>query len=398
MKKKLISIGVVVLVLALLVTLAPSCGKKEGEVKTLKIAVLTPLSGPAAPWGLPQEQGAKWAADKINEEGGIKVGDDRYMVEIKSFDSKMTGSVAAEEATKIVYDENIHYVVGPITTYTATQQIFEDGKCFNTPISWAKTSSPEYPHSINCVTYAPYWTLSLYGMMTSDHPEVKNEIIIDPNSEGGHVSADATETACLEYGIVVLDKEFYETGTTDFYPLLTRVIAKNPDCIDLSGSSPGDQALMVKQARELGYEGRMWASTQCPIELLLETAGAEAAEGYASQEINFESPVAPEGMRDLFREYCQRYNETHMNWVVWLGYGTVMMFAQAMEEAESTDPEAVMQVLDDPDWKFEFWGFESQLGGLETTGIRRNVANYQFYSEVIDGKLVTKDVDFVVIP
>jgi branched-chain amino acid transport system substrate-binding protein len=41
---------------------------------------------------------------------------------------------------------------------------------------------------------------------------------------------------------------------SDYYPLLTKAIATNPDCI-LLGSSSEPDAMQIQQARELGFKG-----------------------------------------------------------------------------------------------------------------------------------------------
>ena len=93
MKRKLVGIGVIALVLALLLTLAPSCGNgDEGEVKTLKMGLIIPLSGTLASMGVQCETGMDWAIEKVNGAGGIKVGQDAYMIELVTCDEKAIAS------------------------------------------------------------------------------------------------------------------------------------------------------------------------------------------------------------------------------------------------------------------------------------------------------------------
>ena len=80
------------LVLALLLTLAPACGKEKGEVKTLKIGVILPSTGPEGPWADQIDQGMEWVKDKIKATGGIEVGADTYMISLVKADTKLTGS------------------------------------------------------------------------------------------------------------------------------------------------------------------------------------------------------------------------------------------------------------------------------------------------------------------
>ena len=56
--------------------------------KTVKIGFLAPLTGEVAAWGLPGLYGCEIWAEKVNEAGGIKVGDDQYLVEFVSFDNE----------------------------------------------------------------------------------------------------------------------------------------------------------------------------------------------------------------------------------------------------------------------------------------------------------------------
>jgi len=76
----------------------------------------------------------------------------------------------------------------------------------------------------------------------------------------------------------------------------------------------------------------------------------------------------------------------------------MQVLLQAIEEAGSIDSDAVVAVLDDPNWTFDRFGVETQLGGLETFGIARVVPILFYYSEIINGELVTKAADVFAAP
>jgi len=156
------------LVLALILTLAPACGNGDEEatptptpgatptpgvtptptddVKTVKIALLTPLSGAASAWGREFEDGYDWAIDSINEAGGFKIGTDTYIIKKAKGDSKFQGSVGATEATRLVLQEGCHYMVGPVTVYRAIDPIVKDGKCFVLNMTNTELVSPDNPY------------------------------------------------------------------------------------------------------------------------------------------------------------------------------------------------------------------------------------------------------------
>ena len=60
--------------------------------------------------------------------------------------------------------------------------------------------------------------------------------------------------------------------------------------------------------------------------------------------------------------------------------------------------DVVMNVFDDPTWRFDWFGDQGGMGGVETGGIRRAVNAFVTYSEVIDGKIVTKENYYVEVP
>ena len=414
MQKKLIGVCAVALVLALLLTLAPSCGKGEvgpgvtptpgtpgvkptptPQAKTLKIGSMNILSGPAAPWGVGMDTGAKWAADDINAAGGMKVGKDTYMIKVISCDTKATGSVAAECATRMVYDEGIHYVVGPLGTCQAIIPILEEGKCFSTGSAQAGCLGPQHPYFFDGIIYYAAWSKTLYEQVVEHHPEFKgqNWAILTVDSAGNRENAGYTVEAAKAVGLTVVATEYYAGGTTDFYPVLTRVLAKNPLIIEPPASA-GDGAMITRQARDLGYTGWFVHPNWVPMDLLLNTVGLDNMYKIITTLPNFEGPFYSDAMKQLVRRYMAlkaRPGETDMPDTVVHGYSQMIMYKTAIEKAGSIDPDEVMKVFDDPNFRFErYYHPDGALGGFETFGIRRQLTHFNPYGElVIEGGKAT---------
>ena len=79
----------------------------------------------------------------------------------------------------------------------------------------------------------------------------------------------------------MINHQFFPEDTTDFYPILTKAIAANPDMIVIGLGNPGNVPVIIKQARELGWKGPM-GLTQGSVgsaTTALKIAG-EAAEGF----------------------------------------------------------------------------------------------------------------------
>ncbi|MFC2039363.1 ABC transporter substrate-binding protein [Chloroflexota bacterium] len=371
----MICIAAVVLTLTLLLSLVPACGKDKGEIKTLKIGVLLPYTGPAGPWADQTDQGIEWVKDKINAAGGIEVGDDTYMISLVKADTKLTGSVAVQEATRLTQQEGIHYVVGPILVAQATNSVFTEGKCFSAiiAVSSANELGPDSPYTWCTLPDIPGWVDSFFKMALDVHPEIETVGLLGTTSGLGVEYLDANRDAAAHYGLEVVHEATFEMGIVDFYPALTPLLAKNPDAISLCGGpGVGDQALMVKQARELGYNGLFLGANHGTEDTLVDVAGVDFAEGFMTNATDYTSDIHPDSVHELYAEFEQLHPDDPFGLTHYLAYGSVMLYKQAIEEADSIDPDAVRAVFDDPDWEFEWFGFEGrQLGGLQTFGVRR---------------------------
>ena len=391
MKNKLISISAVVLVLALVLTLVASCGKEKGEVLTLKIGLVAPLSGPAAAWGVQYETGTKFAVADFNAAGGIKVGKDTYMMEVVTCDDKMTGSVAGTCATEMAYDQKVKYVCGPIgAVVEAMLPTFDENKIIQ--ISCTGDVYCDYPYSF-VVGGPPNWSPNFYREFHRLHPEVKTVAIITSEDPNSHIFYDNTVPVIAELGMELLETEWFTLGITDFYPILTKLLAHNPDALETGWSGPGDQALIMKQARELGFTGWFLTWAYVPVELLEPMVGLDYMYKMATAMPVFTSEYYSPQMRELARRYMEegwsQPGETSMPDVVVHGYSCVSQIVTAIEEAGTIDPEEVLKVMDDPDFTFErYYVPNATIGGVETFGCRRFVPHFVPYGEIIDGELV----------
>jgi len=111
-KNKLLYGVLVLLLIAALVL--PSCTKKEGEVKTLTIGGIAFLTGPASAGGIACKAGWELAVARYNDAGGLKIGDDTYMINLFVEDDAMSADQAATAATKLTQQDGAKFIIGPL--------------------------------------------------------------------------------------------------------------------------------------------------------------------------------------------------------------------------------------------------------------------------------------------
>jgi branched-chain amino acid transport system substrate-binding protein len=257
MYKKRVSI--MLLALALMVPLLMGqVTKAAAAEKTLVIGTTLPLSGPAAGWGLGLSRMNDFFAEDMNNKSGLKIGKDVYKIKTIAYDHKGSPSEAAANATKLVSQDKIQYLIGGVIAATGMAElpITQPAKVVTTSLWWGKgiigSDKPfSFRQTISQMEIAP----AMYAWIKKNNPNIKTMAQINPNDTSGWDTAAAVREAAEANGIQVIAQEFFERGTKDMYPFLTRILAKKPDLIDVAVTAPGDGALIVKQLYELGYKG-----------------------------------------------------------------------------------------------------------------------------------------------
>jgi branched-chain amino acid transport system substrate-binding protein len=365
------------------------------------MGLIITLSGPAAPWGMQTEQGVEWAISGINAAGGVKAGADTYMVKLVKCDDKWIASEGATCATKMVYDEKVHYVVGPINALDALNPIMTAGKCFMGGITNAdkEFTNPDAPYTWITLQGYDQWVDTFWKQLSKVETDIKTVGLIAPITSYDQMTP--SKAAVLKYfpGVEIVEAVTWVQGITDFYPLLTPIVAKNPDAIGMTDGGVGDQSLMIKQVRELGFKGILVGSNFGDPGPGAAVAGNAAIEGFYQNEPDYSSDIYPQTTRALYAEYQNLYPGAQFGLCQYLGYSAVYFYKQAIEKAGSIDPDKVKTVLDDPNWTYEWFGMPGRsLGGLSTYGIKRTNQDEVCLSTTHDGKKVAISHEQVIVP
>jgi branched-chain amino acid transport system substrate-binding protein len=385
-KIKLVVSGLIILtvvVLSGLVACAPTPAPGE---KTVKMGMIVPTSGIGAGYGLPMARAARIEVDLINAKGGFNVGGDTYKIELIVADTKFTseGSVAA--VNELVYGENVKFTVGPIVGFEimATAPITTKEKVLSIVGGYVKPIGPEYPYQFRGIA-APEVTIPELLTWTLDrYPYVKKVAIYDGRGESGFWCKPWNEATCKALGLEVVDSPWYEPGTTDFYPLLSKTLAAKPDLIALSNVLPSEVAMIVKQAREQGYEGLFYDISPAPEVELNSIAGAEASNGVIAWAHPSMAPFGAPGEIELRTLYEEKYGE-------WAPIALDLSFdfeiiTKAMEEVGSTnDVDKICAVLKSGKSLDTSVG-AIYFGGKEIYGVNGQLYRHIYIGEMKDGK------------
>jgi branched-chain amino acid transport system substrate-binding protein len=364
-------------------------GPAPAAEKTLAIGLLGPLSGGAASYGVELQRGAEMRADEINKAGGLKVGGDVYKIKLVAYDHKAQAADAATATNKLVFQDKVKYIIGNAVgaTCNAAQTITEPNKVMFGFVCWGTANlAPEKPYSFRSML--SQWELAepFYRWVKENHPKVKRVAVISPNDTSGKDTNTAVVKALKGLAFEVTADEYYERGTKDFYPVLTKLLAQKPDMIDVAAAPAGEAGLILKQAMELGFKGaKGWTAGTNPF-TIVGVAGREAAEGvWSPANINVKSEHVSGAVRKFGEGYEKRYGEVP-GVIAVANYAAFDVFTQAMQRAGSVETDRVLEVLTKE--RFEtVWG-PLVIGGKETYGIDRQFLYPLVISEVRGGEIV----------
>src|SRR5690606_5611337 len=121
---------------------------------------------------------------------------------------------------------------------------------------------------------------STVAWLKETKPELKRVATIAANDETGWNSQKIQVAAYTAGGFEVVSTEFFERSQNDFRAMLTKILAQNPDTIELDTVPPRTAGLMVSQARELGYQRAFTKFGSSDVELPRRGVG-QAAQGRA---------------------------------------------------------------------------------------------------------------------
>lgn len=361
----------------------------QAEDKTLTIGLLGPLSGGAAAYGVELMRGAELRMEEINKAGGLKVGADTYRIKLIAYDQKAQAADTATATNKLIFQDKVKYIIGNAVgaTCNAAQTITEPNKVMFAFVCWGTNNlAPEKPYSFRSML--SQWELAepFYRWVKENHPKIKRVAAISPNDTSGKDTNTAVVKALKTLGFEVAADEYYERGTKDFYPVLTKILAQKPDMIDVAAAPPGEAGLILKQAMELGFKGaKGWTAGINPF-TIISVAGPEAAEGvWSPANINVKGDHVSPAVRKFGETYEKRYGEVPGAIAV-ANYAAFDVFTQAMQKAGSIDTDKVLAVLTKEQFQ-TVWG-PLALGGKETYGIDRQFLYPLVISEVRNGKVV----------
>lgn len=301
----------------------------------------------------PMQEGAQFAVDQINEEGGVL----GRPLELQTVDMR-NDLAEATKVTQQLIDDGAAYLIG-----TVGDGILAEGQVACTagvPISTGLGSAPTLVGDMGECAYQLMMSDNIQAAVLAEYAVAQGyETVYVLGSNEIPYTRDLPTfftDAFEQGGGSVVAQDEYKIGAGDYSAVVTKIANTDPapDAIFTPMFIP-DSAVFLRQLRQAGVETPV-LSTDGNADAALLDAGAKAIDG-----LTFSNSVCTaEGDPDVqafYDEYEAAYGEDPSSYVAVIGYDEVNFVAEAIEAADSTEPDAIIE----------------QLATLDTAGISGDV-------------------------
>ena len=217
----------------------------------VRIGLALPLSGAAASYGHDSQRGAGYAADLINERGGILGG---RKLELVFEDEKGTpqGGVAAVQ--KLMSVGRVKAITGGTnSSVVLAESSVTKGRMLQVNAGAQADAITEqgspWLFQINNTVSLNSEAFNAYIVKTL---KPKTVAYMGENSEFNKTVLEKLKESLKAAGIELLSTSTYDAETNDFTSILTKIKASNPDMLYVADAYPARAAQLWKQVRQIG--------------------------------------------------------------------------------------------------------------------------------------------------
>jgi branched-chain amino acid transport system substrate-binding protein len=309
---------------------------------TIKIGLVTALSGQSARAGEAITRGLTIAIDELNAKGGVL----GRKLELVRRDDEATPAKGVIAARELIFRERVTVLFGGLDTPVslAIVPIVNDNKvpfmgpwAAGTPIT--KNGAKEnYVFRVSAVDEIVNKAMLQYAQRTFN---AKNCGMILVNNPWGESNEKGLLAALGEKGLKPAGVEKFEGNDVDVVPQLSRLRSAGADCLFLVGNV-GPSAQVVKSLDRMGWKPPIVSHWGPAGGRFTELAGPNAKEVHFVQTYSFfgkQSPVGEKVLKALMAKYSDIKGPGDVTPAVGVAnaYDGMMLTALAIQNAGSTE-------------------------------------------------------------
>lgn len=352
-----ISISILILLMLLLpmangganITEAPASSAKtlnqSSAIEAIKIAGGFDLTGGESSLDRPAANGAMLAAKEINASGGL-MGRPLDLI-IRDCDYNMT--VTAQVARRFVEEDK---VVGGIG-FSDTNSMLAAGPVFQKaglPFITVGATSPKIPGQIGDMIYLACFGDNAQAAAGAEYAARnfgKNAyLLVDTSTDYTVLLAGYFNKSFSELGGNMLLADSYTDNKTDVSGQIARLksLPKQPDFYYIA-AMPYNVVSVIRQFRDAGLNGPIVGGDGYDIPEITMIKGNATNNIFFSTHALMDDKAGNDRIKEFIAAYKKEYGHSPENAFAALGYDALRLMADAILRANSTNPEAIRQAI-----------------------------------------------------
>lgn len=360
--------------------------------ETITLGAVLSLSGRYAEGGVHTKNGYEYAVSRIDEAGGIVIGDTCHRFEILYYDDESRPARAAMLAERLIDQDGVRYMLGPYSS-ALTRAVVPVAGLRGVPVVVSQGGARSlfdrgYDH-LFAVLSTPEKYLVPAVALAAGQAAKASDVRVAVAVENDPFSLDVRAGVLAEaerHGMRVVLDETLSRDLSGMGPVMARVREARPDLLVVSAHAEGAR-IALREIGEKRLDVPMIALTHCEAAHDPERPGrdAKAANGVlcATQwagtllyedSVFGTAPAFEAGFRRAFVEYGDRA----IPYQVAQAAAAVLVFKDAFERAGTLDPAAVRDALAGTD-------LDTFYGPIRFSGKGMNIAKPMVLRQIQDG-------------
>lgn len=328
----------------LCMVLAMVCGFATMSIAaddTVRIGVFLPLTGQNAFGGQLELEGVQMAHKEMGEILGKKV-------ELFVVDNKSDKVESANAVNRLIEKEKVHAIIG---TYGSSLAMAggEVAEKAGIPMMGTSCTSPLVTQGKKYIFRVcfidPFQGAGAATYAFKDLDMKKAALLIDVANDYSVGLASFFKKSFTKLGGEVVATLNYQSGDQDFTAQLQEIISKEPDVMFIP-SYFAEGAIIMKQAKELGANFKIMGGDAMDNPEIT-TIGGAAVEGFMHTTFPYD-PSMPD-MNPVAAKFTEEWSKLHPekdpNVNAALGYDSYMIIMDAIQRAQSAEPQAITDAL-----------------------------------------------------
>jgi len=297
-----------------------------------------------------QLRGSEFWRDEVNAKGGIKAGNKRYKVRLVTYDDQSVGGRVQQLYTRLIVQDKANFLFGPYSSgLTATAAVISEqyGKVMLIGGgAEPKTYQLGNKYLFQCITQADFYLAGAVQALKEKNPHAKVAFVYSDDPFSKAVVASAHKLA-QQAGFSIALEESYAPSTTDFSPIINKVISSGADAF-LGGGHYPDGATLARQLHEqkagLKYIAILVAPDSPKFASLGDAALGVMVPSQWEPQVKYKPDFGP--TPEQFAKAAYAKTKVEADYHTASGYITGLLLQHAIEKAGSIDPEKVKAELD----------------------------------------------------